>query len=252
VIYITIPVHNEERTIGVLLWKIRKVMAEFGRDYRILVLDDASTDGTADALARYRRLLPLTVTRSEERLGRGRATEQLLRQAARHTDYPKRDMAVTLQGDFTEDPAALVDMVKAIEGGADLVAGTLDRASVPRSVRWAHKAGGLILGRLARGAPVSDPLSSLRAYRLIVVRKALREGEGEDDDTLLASDGWAANLELLVRTAPHARRVDEMPYRMRAGPRSRPSRFEPWKELRGLLALRGLSWSAVVLVALLV
>jgi glycosyltransferase involved in cell wall biosynthesis len=248
-IYITIPVHNEERTIGVLLWKIRKVMAEFGRDYRILVLDDASTDGTADALARYRRLLPLTVTRSEERLGRGRATEKLLRQAARHTDYPKRDMAVTLQGDFTEDPAVLVDMVKSIEGGADLVAGVLDRSSVSRSIRWAHKGAGLLLGAVARGAPVSDPLSSLRAYRLIVVRKALREGEG--DDTMLASDGWAANLELLVRTAPHARRVDEMPYRMRAGPRSRPSRFEPWRELRGLLPLRGLSWSAVVLVALL-
>ena len=40
VIYVTLPVHNEEHTIGVLMWKIRKVFAELGRDFRILVVDD--------------------------------------------------------------------------------------------------------------------------------------------------------------------------------------------------------------------
>ena len=50
-IHICIPAHNEERTIGVLMWKIRKVMADFGRDYRILVLDDAtsSVDAVVEA-----------------------------------------------------------------------------------------------------------------------------------------------------------------------------------------------------------
>ena len=68
-IYICIPAHDEARTIGVLLWKIRKVMAEFGRDYQIRVLDDASTDGSDSVLARYRGVLPLRVRRSKERLG---------------------------------------------------------------------------------------------------------------------------------------------------------------------------------------
>ena len=43
-IYVCIPAHNEASTIGVLLWKIRKVMLEFGREYEVLILDDASTD----------------------------------------------------------------------------------------------------------------------------------------------------------------------------------------------------------------
>jgi glycosyltransferase involved in cell wall biosynthesis len=79
VIHICIPVHDEAATIGILLWKIRKVMAEFGRDYEIVVLDDASTDGTAEVLERYRRVLPLRVERSGTRLGYGAATERLLR-----------------------------------------------------------------------------------------------------------------------------------------------------------------------------
>ena len=60
-VFITIPARDEERTIGVLLWKLRKVMAEFNRPYEVIVLDDASRDGTPEVLERYRGLLPLHV-----------------------------------------------------------------------------------------------------------------------------------------------------------------------------------------------
>jgi RimJ/RimL family protein N-acetyltransferase len=53
------PAHNEERTAGILLWKIRQVMIDFPRDYHILVLDDGSNDRTAEVLEPYSRVLPL-------------------------------------------------------------------------------------------------------------------------------------------------------------------------------------------------
>jgi glycosyltransferase involved in cell wall biosynthesis len=74
VIYVCIPVHDEAGTVGPLLWKIRKVMASFGRDYEVVAFDDASTDGTGETLQRYRSSLPLTVLRSDERVGYGRAS----------------------------------------------------------------------------------------------------------------------------------------------------------------------------------
>ncbi len=243
-IYVCIPAHNEAATVGVLLWKVRKVIGEFGRDYKIVVLDDASTDDTAEVLARYRRMLPLRVLHSDEPLGYGRSVERLLRHVVDDAPYPKRDCAVVLQGDFTESPEDVVGLVKVLEGGADIVAGTLDMGldGMPRSVRWVRRAARVVLGRALGKAPVSDPLSGLRAYRVIVLKKALREMP--EDAPLLRTDGWAANLELLGILAPHARRIEEAPLTPRYQLRTRASRFRPVQTLLALVRLRGTSWQS--------
>lgn len=236
-IYLCIPTHNEARTVGVLLWKVRKVLGEFGRDYRLLVLDDASTDDTAEVLERYRRKLPLTVIRSEKRLGYAASVERLLREAVELAPYPKRDSAVVLQADFTEDPGDIVELQKILEGGADIVAGALpEEVDAPKPVRWGRKLARHALGRVHGGAPVSDPLCGLRLYRIIVLKKAFRElAEGE---SLVSSEGWAANVEFLARLAPHARRIEEVPLALRYELQTRPSRFRAWPTLFSLFKLR--------------
>lgn len=245
-IYIAIPAHNEDRVLGVLLWKIRKVMAEFGRDYEIVVLDDASGDSTVEVLARYSGLLPLTVIRSEERLGYAGAVERLLRDIVDRSSYPKRDVVVTLQGDFTESPEDFVPMVKAIEGGVDLVSGVTDsgQEELPRGVRILRRIAPYVLGSAHSAAPVTDPLSGYRACRVIVVKKALRELA--DGGALLTSDGWGANLQLLSRLVPHARRVEESPVRLALQHRERESRFRFLDGLRSLLRVRRTTWTSGV------
>src|SRR5439155_6633157 len=103
-IYVCVPVHNEARTAGLVLWKVRQVFAAFPREYQLLVLDDASTDDTAEVLASYAKVLPMTIVTHRERRGYARSLEALLRLALQRTDRPKRDCAITLHADFAHSP----------------------------------------------------------------------------------------------------------------------------------------------------
>jgi hypothetical protein len=230
VIYICIPALNEARTVGVLLWKIRQVMEEFPRDYQVLVLDDGSTDDTRAVLEPYARVLPVTVLRHERTLGYGAALERLVREAAHRSTHPKRDAVVVFQADFTESPEDIPLLLRKLEGGADLVAGVVTdpAGELPRPVRWARRGLPWMLARARLPKEVRDPLSGFRAYRVAVLRRALQDAAG----ALISGHGWAANAELLLRVAPHLRRVEEAEIRLRYHRRERATRFSAWTAAR--------------------
>src|SRR4026209_159298 len=100
-IYVCIPSFDEGPTIGLLLWKIRKVFQEFPREYQLFVADDGSTDQSAVILEPYLKILPLTVVRHSVRQGYARSVEELLHLALERTDRPKRDSAIVMQADFS-------------------------------------------------------------------------------------------------------------------------------------------------------
>jgi dolichol-phosphate mannosyltransferase len=229
-IYLCIPSHNEVETIGLVLWKIRKVFEEFPREYQILVADDGSTDGTAQLLESYAKVLPLTVIRTEARRGYSRAVETLLAQALERTDRPKRDSVVLMHADFTHGPQYLPDFVRRLESGADLVVGeaaTLTgepRAARRLARRWASR----LLRRGIRVPGVKDLVSGFLAIRLVVLRNALQGGGARS----LHGEGWAANAELVGRAAGYARRIESVEIEERYDLRARPSRLRPWDALR--------------------
>lgn len=232
-IYICIPAYNEAPTIGVILWRIRQVMVEFPRDYQILVVDDASTDATQEVLAPYARVLPLTVLRNQSRQGYAPALERGIREAVRRATHARRDTVVTLQGDFTEAPEDIPALVKRIEGGADVVG--IEASEIPSGVsaamRWTRRSSPWLLRRAALPSQIRDPLSGFRAYRVSVLKKALR---GANGNPLLQSNGWAANAELLLAAAPHTDRFDAAVAEPRDPRRQRSTRFRTWLELKNL------------------
>ena len=238
-LYICIPAYNEAPTIGLLLWRIRKVFQEFSREYEVLVHDDGSTDETSNVLEPYRKVLPLTVVGGSEHAGYGKAVESLFRTAARRTRYPRRDGVVVMQADFTDQPEHLPELVKRFEGGADIVVGERivdDRW--PKEVRRLRLVAPWVLRPFVSVPGVSDPFSTFRLYRTSVVRDLLKE---KADASVVERDGWAANVELLLRTAKHARRIETVTLEPRYDLRPRETRVRP---LAGAMDLYRFGWAS--------
>jgi hypothetical protein len=227
-IYICIPTHNEQQTVGVVLWKLRQVLTEYPRDYQLLVADDASTDRTQEVLEPYTRVLPLTVIRNEQRQGQAASLEMLLREASRRSEYPKRDIVVALQADFSEEPDNIVDLLKRMEAGADVAVGSrVSGRKQPAMRRLARKLSSFFVRGQQWPEGVETPFDSYRAYRLQAVKRAIEE---RGERRLLRYDGWACSAELLRAVLPHARRVDVVEVEDRSDRMQRPSREKPFAE----------------------
>ena len=233
-LYICIPVYNEAPTIGVLLWRIRKTLQDFSREYEIVVYNDGSTDATAETLAPYAEVLPLTVLGTPERRGYAAAVDALCRAAVTRTRYARRDALIIMQGDFTDQPEHIPELVKRFEGGADVVVGESAAATTtaaPVAVRRLRRVAPWLIRPFVTVPGVDDPFGSFRLFRISVIRDLIKAA---GDGPLIRGAGWAANVELLLGAAPLARRVETVALDPRWDIRPRESRVRPFADAMSL------------------
>jgi glycosyltransferase involved in cell wall biosynthesis len=179
------------------------VLAGLPRSWPVLVVDNGSTDDTADVAAAAGARVVI-----EPRRGYGAAVHTGLLNA-------RADLVAVLDGDGSLDPSVLPAMADDVRSGrADLAVGR----RVPESARawpWHARAGNAAIAALLRhrGVPVHD-IAPVRVAR----RQALLDLNIEDR-------AFGYPLELLLRAGAAGWRITEMPvpYRMRAGGRSKVS-----------------------------
>jgi glycosyltransferase involved in cell wall biosynthesis len=232
-LYFCIPSYNEAPTVGLLLWRLRKVFQEQPREYEVLVYDDGSTDATAETLAPYREVMPLTLL-GGRKVGYAAAVDALCREASRRTRYPRRDAVVLMQADFTDQPEHLPELIKRFDGGADVVVGErpADTVSAPKAVRSLRRFAPWIVRPFLGLTGIRDPFTTLRLIRVSVIRDLIKE---RGEVPLLQSEGWSANVDLLLSTAPHARRIETVELLPRYDVRARDTRIRPWPDAMTLL-----------------
>lgn len=231
-LHICIPTYNEGPTVGVLLWRIRKVFQDYSREYEVVVYDDASTDGTSAILEPYCKVLPLTILHGAERKGFGHALNALSAEVSRRTKYPRRDAMVVMQADFTDQPEALPELLKRFEGGADIVTTDRERATMPTAVRRLAQVAPWMVRPFLPTKAMTDPFGSFRLYRTSLLRdyaKAAAAGT-----PLVTTDGWAANLEMFLKLAPLARKIEKVSVAPRYDLRPRESRVRPFADAMDL------------------
>jgi glycosyltransferase involved in cell wall biosynthesis len=195
---VVIPAHNEESALPLVLDAIPAGLVE-----EVVVVDNASTDGTADA-ARSRGATVLF----EPRRGYGAACLRGLR----HLETKRPDVVVFLDADYSDHPEEMPRLLDPIvKDGADLVIGSRVLGSrEPGALLPQARLGNWLAARLMRlfyGGRFTD-LGPFRAIRF----EALR-GLGMADRDF----GWTAEMQ--IKALKHGLRVSEVPvsYRRRVG-----------------------------------
>jgi glycosyltransferase involved in cell wall biosynthesis len=154
---IVIPVRNELESIGPLLEELRAALPRTGRDYEIVLVDDASTDGSADRIREEARRDPRVRSLALERWsGQSSAVAAGIARA-------RGEVIVTLDADLQYDPTDLPRLLDALEN-ADVVSGIRRRRQDSWLRRLSSRVGNSAR-RIVLGDPVTDIGCSFKAYR---------------------------------------------------------------------------------------
>ncbi|NLO07722.1 MAG: glycosyltransferase family 2 protein [candidate division WS1 bacterium] len=209
-----VPAYNEEGAIGALLDNIDAAMRAEHFEYRVLVVDDGSTDDTAAEIADRARRYPVTLVPHERNMGLAAAMRTCLTTAV--AEAADDDIIVTMDGDNTHLPGLIPRMVRSIREGRDIIiasryqpgARVLGLVGFRQFMSW----GAGVLFRITFPIPgVRDYTCGYRAYRAAVVREAIRLW----GDNLITEQGFACQVELLLRFARLNVIMDEVPMILR-------------------------------------
>jgi glycosyltransferase involved in cell wall biosynthesis len=218
-ISIVMPCLNEAETVAVCVAKALAWLSASGNSGEVLVVDNGSTDRSAELAGRA----GAQVIR-ERRRGYGNA---YLRGFA----AARGDIIVMGDADDTYDFSRLDDLIRPLDQGYDMVLGNRFTGGVePGAMPWAHRyIGSPIINLLIRrfiGIRIGDSQSGLRAFtRAAYERLRLRSGGME-----LAS-------EMIVNAAREGLHITEVPapYNVRLGESKLNTVRDGWRHLRFLL-----------------
>ena len=169
---IVVPAYNEGARLGKSLRAMVTYLNEYAPQSELIVVDDGSTDDTADMaraeLAEARNVLTSVIS-YKSNLGKGRAVRLgLLATRGDIALFTDADLSTPI----TETPK-LVDPI--VRGECDLAFGSraLDRSLIGVHQSWRREQGGRIFNlavRLATGLPFWDTQCGFKAFRMNVCR----------------------------------------------------------------------------------
>lgn len=191
---VIVPAYREAENIPSLVERIDRVRQEYDLDLEVLIMDDDSRDGTAEAVQSLGRPWVRLVTRRENR---GLSPAVLDGFAlARH------DVLLVMDADLSHPPEKIPEMIDALTVGHDFVVGSryVPGGSTDEDwgpFRWVNSRAATLLARPLTS--LKDPMSGFFALRRETYERAAP----------LNPVGYKIGLELLVKAK--CRRVCEVP-----------------------------------------
>ena len=221
---LVIPAYNEAATIERAIQETCTILAELRQPYEFLIIDDGSTDATAQLV--QQQLTPeIRLIRHPRNQGKG---------AAIHTSmhYAKGEWLVFLDADLSVHPRTLRELMTQVTD-TDVIIGSrrLAETRIERAQPWHRILAGRAMNGLIRTwlhLPYRDTQCGWKAFRRPLIDRIKPH---------VQTRGWLFDVELLLLAQQHNARIKEYPVTWINGQESKLSyRHIPqiWRELRTL------------------
>ena len=193
---IIIPVYNEAATVGAVIDKVRSL--DLGREItkEIIVVNDGSSDGTREALARWEKIDGVRVHHSPVNLGKGSSVRIGF-------SFASGDIITIQDADLELDPAEYEHLIKPIlDGSADVVYGSrfVGKGRQGKLTFWIANKALATLTNVLYGAQLTDIETCYKVLRADVVKQLK-----------LKAARFEIEPELTAQLLKHGFRIRELP-----------------------------------------
>lgn len=236
-IYVLLPAFNEERGLASLLDRLRAVTAAAVEPYRVVVVDDGSSDGTACVAEGFAGRLELRLLRHSVNQGLGAALRSGVRLVL--SDAAAGDVLVTMDADDSHDPSLVPVLVGALRRTRTDVAIASrfvpggQEIGVPLLRRWLSRAAALCYRAALPMPGVRDYSSGFRALRVETLQAA-RAAAGCE---IPAEPGFTSAVELLLRARETGAAATEVPLVLRYDRKESPRKMRVGRTVLASLVL---------------
>lgn len=209
-IYILIPVYNEEANIAGLIEAIRKTLS--GKDYLIIAVNDGSRDGSLSVLNNLKSD-DLDIVSHKINMNVGAVFSDGINRAIELSSSDD-DRLIIMEGDKTSSVDIIPGLIDEIETGSDVVIASRYKGEgcykgFPFFRLVYSRAANALMRRLFPIENASDYTIFFRSYRLNLLKDAVIHF---GPSGLIQSRGFTANAELLIKLGVLGARITEMPF----------------------------------------
>jgi glycosyltransferase involved in cell wall biosynthesis len=203
-ISVTVPIFNEAENIPILYERVRDALANLGRRWELVFVNDGSTDGSREALDRIAESdAHVKVIHFRRNFGQTAAMMAGF-------DYAEGDIIIPMDGDLQNDPADIPRLIETLDKGFDVVSGWRKQRQDARLTRNLPSAiANRLISRIL-GVRLHDYGCSLKAYRKDVIKGVKLYGEMHRFVPIYAS--WQGARVTEIPVAHHARQFGESKY----------------------------------------